>query len=152
MNMGQSLTAVYLHIVFSTKFRQPLIVPGVEDALNKYLGGICNSLECTPVRIGGYTDHVHILCLLSRKITIAKLVMEIKSNSSRWIKTIDSSYCNFFWQDGYGAFSVSKSAVPRTIDYIARQKQHHQKQGFQTEFIHFLTSHDISYDEKYIWE
>jgi putative transposase len=96
--MGQSLVKNYLHIVFSTKHRQPLIHPPIEAELHKYLGGICSNLECHPVMIGGYTDHVHILCTLSKKLALVKLLEEIKSHSSKWIKTKDQSLSNFYWQ------------------------------------------------------
>jgi len=104
--MGQSLVKNYLHIVFSTKHREPLIQEPVQDGLYAYLGGICKNMECHPVKIGGFTDHVHILCLLSKKVTLMKLMEELKSHSSSWIKTKESIYRNFYWQDGYGAFSV----------------------------------------------
>jgi putative transposase len=99
--MGQSLVKNYMHIVFSTKHRQPLILPSVETSLHGYIGGICNNLECYAIKIGGYTDHIHVLCLLSKKITLAKFVGELKSHSSRWMKTIDVGLNNFYWQDGY---------------------------------------------------
>ena len=104
--MGQSLVKNYIHIVFSTKYRQELIHPPVEDELHTYLGGVCIKLECQPIKIGGHTDHIHILCMLSKKIALMKLVEEVKSHSSKWIKTKGEAYKNFYWQDGYGAFSV----------------------------------------------
>ena len=85
--MGQSLNKIYVHLVFSTKHRNPLITDSIKDELFNYLGGICKNLECNPIQVGGYKDHVHILCLLSKKITLMKLLEEIKSHSSKWIKT-----------------------------------------------------------------
>lgn len=105
--MGQSLNKVYVHLVFSTKYRQPFITDSIKDELFSYLGGICRNMECNPVQVGGHKDHVHILCLLSKKIALMKLIEEIKSHSSKWIKTKDSEYENFYWQNGYGAFSVN---------------------------------------------
>lgn len=89
--MGQSLVKNYIHIVFSTKYRQPLIKEFIADELYSFLGGVCKELECQPIKIGGYYDHVHILCMLSKKIALMKLLEEIKSHSSKWIKTKDES-------------------------------------------------------------
>src|SRR5687768_11340411 len=109
--MGQSLVKNYLHIIFSTKHRQPFIDDSIESQLFAYLAGICNNLESFPIRIGGYRDHVHILCLLSKKIALMKFMEEIKSHSSKWIKDMNDRYRNFYWQNGYGAFSVSPSEL-----------------------------------------
>src|SRR5690606_8399584 len=109
--MGQSLVKNYIHIVFSTKHRKPLIRESVEKELYSYLGGICKRLECQVIIVGGYTDHIHILCMLSKKIALMKLLEELKSHSSKWIKTKGEAYTNFYWQDGYGAFSVNPSEV-----------------------------------------
>src|SRR5688572_27581931 len=111
--MGQSLVKNYIHIIFSTKHRRPLIYPPVEAELHAYLGGICQQLDCQPIKVGGYTNHIHILCMLSKKLALMKLVEEIKSHSSKWIKTKGVAYHNFHWQDGYGAFSVRPSEVER---------------------------------------
>lgn len=94
--MGQSLVKNYIHIVFSTKYRQPLIIESVQDELFAYLGGICKEMECQPLKVGGYVDHVHILCMLSKKIALMKLLEEVKSHSSKWIKTKDESLKNFY--------------------------------------------------------
>jgi len=150
--MGQSLVKNYIHIVFSTKHRQPLIHPPYETELHSYLGGICKNLECQPIKIGGYTDHVHILCMLSKKIALMKLVEEVKSHSSKWVKTLDSSLQNFYWQDGYGAFSVNPRGVPKVIHYIGNQHEHHRKKTFQDEFRAILKEHAVEYDERYVWD
>jgi REP element-mobilizing transposase RayT len=149
--MGQSLAKNYIHIVFSTKYREPLIKESVESELYAYLGGICNNLECHSIKIGGFTDHIHILCLLSKKIALMKLVEEIKSHSSKWIKTKGDDYKNFYWQDGYGAFSVNPSEVDVVINYIANQKEHHRKKTFQDEYRAFLKKYNVEYDEQYVW-
>jgi putative transposase len=150
--MGQSLVKNYVHIVFSTKYRQPLINPPVEAELHSYLGGICNKLECHVIKVGGYTDHIHILCMLSKKISLMKLLEELKSHSSKWIKTKGSAYANFYWQDGYGAFSVNPSQVDTVVAYIDRQFEHHSKKTFQDEYRSFLKKYNVEYDEKYVWE
>ena len=150
--MGQSLVKNYVHIVFSTKHRKPLISDPVETELHSYLGGICNKLGCQVIKVGGYTDHIHILCLLSKKITLVKLLEELKSHSSRWIKTKGGVYTNFYWQDGYGAFSVNPSEVEVVKHYIANQKEHHSKKTFQDEYKAFLKKYDVEFDERYVWD
>jgi len=150
--MGQSLVKNYIHIVFSTKHRQPLILPPVESDLHSYLGGICKKLECQPIKIGGYTDHIHILCMLSKKIALMKLLEEVKSHSSKWIKTKGPGYENFYWQDGYGAFSVNPRQVEKVVAYIANQHEHHSKKTFQDEFRLILKKYQVEYDERYVWD
>ncbi|MEX8547353.1 MAG: IS200/IS605 family transposase [Mucilaginibacter sp.] len=150
--MGQSLVKNYVHLVFSTKHREPFIFPPVEAELHGYLGGICKNLECQPLIVGGYTDHVHILCMLSKKIALMKLLEEVKAHSSKWIKTKGMAYANFYWQDGYGAFSVSPRQVDSVIAYIARQKEHHGEKTFQEEYRAFLNQYNVSYDERYVWD
>lgn len=150
--MGQSLVRNYLHIVFSTKHRLPQIYPPYETELHSYLGGICNNLESPAIKIGGYTDHVHILCMLSKKITLTILLQELKSNSSKWMKTKDSKLGNFYWQDGYGAFSVNPSEVDAVVAYISNQHEHHKKVTFQDEYRAFLKKYAVEYNERYVWE
>ncbi len=150
--MGQSLVKNYLHIVFSTKHRQSLISPAIEPELHSYLGGILNNLECNPIKIGGYTDHIHVLCLLSKKIALMKLLEEMKSHSSKWIKTKDDRLKNFYWQDGYGAFSVNPSEVDVVIAYIENQHEHHKNKTFQDEYRAFLKKYKVDYDERYVWD
>jgi putative transposase len=150
--MGQSLVKNYLHITFSTKHRQPLIFPPFEDELHQYLGGICKKLECPVLNIGGYFDHVHIFCMLSKKIALMKLIEEVKSNSSRWMKKNHESLSHFYWQDGYGAFSVNPKGVDRVTRYISTQHEHHQKTSYQDEFRGLLRLYNIEWDERYVWD
>jgi REP element-mobilizing transposase RayT len=118
--MPQSLVQNYIHIVFSTKHRKVLIDSSIENELYSYIGGICKNLESNPLIVGGHRNHVHILCSLSRKIALMKLVEEIKSPSSKWIKTKSKKYHNFYWQNGYGGFSVHESQVNNVIEYIRK--------------------------------
>lgn len=150
--MGQSLVKNYIHLVFSTKYRQHLIFPPVEEELHSYLGGICKKLDCQPIIIGGFTNHIHILCLLSKKIALMKLVEEVKSHSSKWIKTKGLAYANFYWQDGYEAFSVNPSEIDQVIKYIANQKEHHQKKNFEDEYRAILLKYQTDFDERYVWD
>lgn len=114
-----------MHIVFSTKYRENRLDKNIESSMHSYLAGICKGLECNPVKVGGFQNHVHILCLLSRKITQMKLVEELKKQSSKWIKTKDELYSNFSWQDGYGIFSINPKEVEDVIEYIEKQKDYH---------------------------
>jgi putative transposase len=150
--MAQSLSKVYVHITFSTKNRQSLIDDNIKTLLFEYLGGICKGLECNPLRVGGYFDHVHIICLLSRKVPQMKLLEELKKQSSKWIKTKGQVYSNFYWQDGYGIFSVNPSETDVVVNYIINQKEHHKKVSFQDEFRAFLKKYKVDYDEKYVWD
>lgn len=150
--MPQSLVKNYMHITFSTKYRMPLIDNEIENELFSYLGGICNAFESIPVQVGGHKNHVHILCMLSRKIALMKLLQEVKSHSSKWIKTKGKRYENFFWQNGYGAFSVNQKGVENVRNYIINQRQHHERKSFKEEYLEFLKLYDIEYDERYIWD
>ncbi|MBC7556493.1 MAG: IS200/IS605 family transposase [Chryseobacterium sp.] len=149
--MGQSLVKNYIHIIFSTKNRENFIDDNIEEQLFSYLGGICKNQECYPIQIGGYRNHIHILCLLSQKITLAKLMEELKSYSSKWIKTKDTKYSNFYWQNGYGAFSVNPKQIDVVKEYIINQKENHQIKSFQEEYLQILKNYNIEFDEKYLW-
>ncbi len=150
--MGQSLVKNYLHIVFSTKHREPLIIPSIETELYAYLAGICSHLECSPIKVGGYSNHVHILCLLSKKIALIQLLEELKSGSSKWIKSKDEQLKNFYWQGGYGAFSVNPAEIDTVIQYIANQHEHHAQLTFEDEYRAFLKKYQVGYDERYVWD
>jgi putative transposase len=150
--MGQSLSNVYVHITFSTKYRQSLIDENIKTSLFEYLGGICKGLECYPLKVGGSVDHVHIVCLLSRKIPQMKLLEELKKQSSKWIKTKGANYSNFYWQDGYGIFSVNPSDTEVVVKYIISQGDHHKKITFQDEYRAFLNKYKMEYDERYVWD
>jgi len=150
--MPQSLSKVYVHIIFSTKHRENLIDDSIESELFDYIGGVCKALECNPLQVGGYRNHVHILCLLSRKITQMKLLEEVKKRSSKWMKTKDYNYSNFFWQDGYGIFSVNPRNIDRVVRYIKNQREHHRSMDFKQEFREFLKKYHVEFDERYVWE
>jgi REP element-mobilizing transposase RayT len=150
--MPQSIAYNYLHITFSTKYREPLIDEAIEEELFKYIGGICKNLECNPIKVGGYRDHIHILCVLSRKIALMKLLEEVKSHSSKWIKTKGDKYKNFYWQRGYGSFSVNPAEIDVVVRYIENQAEHHKKKTFQDEYIAFLKKYNAEYDERYLWD
>lgn len=150
--MGQSLIKIYVHIVFSTKNRYPFIDQNIEEDLYSYLAKICKEWDCHPVKIGGYVDHVHILVNLSKKITISKLLEEVKKSSSKWIKTKGEKYEDFYWQNGYAAFSVNYKGIDGVGRYITNQKEHHSKQTFQDECRGFFKEYGMEYDERYVWD
>ena len=129
-----------------------LITEAFECEIHTYLGGICKRLECHPSIVGGYDDHVHILCMLSKKIALVKLLEEVKSHSSKWVKTLDKSLHHFYWQDGYGAFSVNPTGVSAVHKYIANQRQHHASRSFQQEYRGIMKKYKVDYDERYVWD
>ncbi|MCB0593741.1 MAG: transposase [Phaeodactylibacter sp.] len=137
--MAQSLAQVYLHSVFSTKYRQNLIIPEVESQLYAYIGGIINNLGGRPLIINGVPDHVPILSTLPRTVTIAKYLEEIKKNSSKWVKSQSPDLNLFAWQNGYAAFSVSSSRIGAVTNYIKKQKEHHKRLTFKEEVIRLAT-------------
>ena len=150
--MPQSLVHNYIHITFSTKNRFFFIDKNIDNELFNYLGGICKNLECNPIIVGGHKNHVHILCLLSRKIALMKLIEELKSHSSKWIKTKGTKYQKFYWQRGYGGFSVNPTEINIVEKYIMQQEEHHRKKTFQDEYRAFLKKYKIKFDEKYVWD
>jgi REP element-mobilizing transposase RayT len=150
--MTQALVDVALHIVFSTKNRQPLISQEIEEELFKYICGTAKNLKCPVIKINGVEDHIHLLLQFGKKMAICDLISEIKSSSSRWIKTKGDQYRHFSWQSGYGTFAVARPRIDTVIRYIAKQKEHHKVQGFKEEFIEMLIRAEIEYDEEYLWQ
>lgn len=150
--MSQPLVKNYIHLIYSTKYREHLLDEAIQPEVYSYIGGICKNLECNPVQIGGHTDHMHVLFLLSKKLPLMKLVEEVKSHSSKWIKTKGEAYKTFYWQGGYGAFSVNPDEISAVINYIKNQKQHHNKISFQDEYRTFLKKYEVKYDERYVWD
>ncbi len=149
--MAQSLCKIYIHLIFHIKTTSPEIRDNDLENVFSYIGKMVNVTGCSVIRVGGIGNHIHILFLLSKDVSIPKVVEKVKSNSSRWIKTIDSYYSNFAWQGGYGAFSVSQSVVDRTIKYIENQRAHHENQTYNEEYLKYLQSYDIKYDERYVF-
>ena len=151
--MPQSLSSVHIHLVFSTKDREPFLRDvEIQKEMHAYLGGISKNLDCSPVIVGGVEDHVHLLCRLARTISQADWVKEIKRVSSIWIKKREPALAAFAWQGGYGAFSVSASAIDKIREYIIGQQEHHTRQIFQDEYRAFLRKHEMEWDERFVWE
>lgn len=148
--MAQSLSHVLIHVIFSTKHREPTIRADVRTELFKYLAGTLGGIGCPAIQVGGTRDHVHACLQLSRTMTIAAVMEELKTSSSKWMKT--KGVDDFAWQAGYGAFSVSGSKVDDVAAYIMRQEQHHLHLSFQEEYRQFLQRHGIEFDERYVWD
>jgi len=149
----QSLSQIYLHVTFSTKDRRPFLED--RDArrdLHAYLAGACKNLGSPAIAIGGFDDHVHVLCRLSRSTSIAHLIRELKRESSKWTKEQSRALSGFQWQRGYGAFSVSPSHVEALQSYVAHQEEHHRRESFQDEFRRLCRKYGIEIDERYAWD
>lgn len=149
--MAQSLSKIYIHLIFHIKSTSPEIRDEDLERVHGYIAEVINKTGCQTFLVGGISNHVHILLLLAKHECISHVVEEAKRNSSRWIKTIDGHYAQFEWQAGYGAFSVSQSVVDNTLKYIKNQKEHHRKHTFQEEYLNFLKSYGIEYDERYVF-
>jgi REP element-mobilizing transposase RayT len=150
--MPQSLARLHIHLIFSTKNREPFITDVVRDSLHAYMATVLQNLGCVPVLINSVEDHVHLLFDMSRTVAISKTVEDVKKSSSKWIKTQSSELANFSWQSGYGAFAVSESNVEAVREYIAKQREHHRQKTFQEEYRQFLERNRITFDEKYVWD
>ena len=150
--MPHSFTHILIHYVFSTKNRQPFLTEDIRLRVFNYMGGIARKNDIQPQIIGGVEDHVHMLVLLPKTLSIAKAIQLVKGGSSKWIHNEFPRLRDFAWQIGYGAFSVGLSNKENVMNYIKHQKEHHRKKTFQEEFLEFLKAHNIEYDERYIWD
>ncbi len=151
--MPQSLSNVLLHVIFSTKNREPFLkTKELRQELHAYLVGTLRNIECPALIVGGVADHVHVLCRLSRTKTVASLIEEMKTESSKWVKRHKVGESPFYWQSGYAAFSVSASNAARVKHYIDEQESHHRVKTFQDELRAFLRRHQVEFDERYVWD
>jgi REP element-mobilizing transposase RayT len=144
--MPSAFTQNFYHIVFSTKHRASLITPELETRLYPFMGGIVRDLRCTLLAINGMPDHVHLLVRYRPNLSHSELLQQIKGRSSKWINETFPQIGHFSWQEGYGGFTVSKSVVPEVETYIARQKEHHERHDFESEFLELLRRHGIEFD------
>ncbi|MCU0705428.1 MAG: IS200/IS605 family transposase [Fimbriiglobus sp.] len=149
--MPQSLAKLYVHAVFSTKNREPLLLEPWREDLFQVLGGIVNNIGCPSLLVGGVADHVHMLFRLSRTITLADAMNRLKTNASAWVNRLHANG-SFRWQHGYGAFSVGRSEVEVVREYIRRQPEHHSGETFQEELRRWFQDYEIEWDEKYVWD
>jgi REP element-mobilizing transposase RayT len=143
--MPNTYTSLHCHIVFSTKRRQPDLTEAIRDRAWAYIGGIARDNEMTAVAVGGMSDHVHVLLLMKPTQTISKAVQLIKGGTSHWIHETFDGLPHFAWQDGYGAFSISREHTDEVAEYI-------RKKTFQEEYVEFLRKYGIEFDNRYIWD
>lgn len=148
--MANTFTSLTYHIVFSTKNREPWILEPITTDLYRYIGGIIDGQGGLMLEIGGISDHVHILTTIPAKVSVSDMLRAIKANSSKWINEEKTKIHKFGWQDGYVAFTVSKSGNPAVRKYIRNQRIHHANWDYRSELIVLLTRHEIEYDERYL--
>jgi REP element-mobilizing transposase RayT len=148
--MPQSYTALYYHLVFATKHREPTISPDIRERLYDYLGGIVRNEGGILMAIGGMPDHVHLLVRLRQLPSLADVLRVVKTNSSKW--SHEAHGTRVWWQDGYGAFTVGQSSLADVKAYIAGQEEHHKDETFLSEFPRLLAEHGVEFNEKYLWE
>ncbi len=149
--MGQSLSQMYIHLVFRTKYGRPYILENIESSLHSYMAGILKNMESPALKINSVPDHIHILFRLSKNYALAKVVEEVKKQSSKWMK--GKGVDGFTWQIGYGAFSVSSYKVDVVTNYIIRQKEHHKIVTVKDELEKFMKDYNVTeYDAKYFWD
>ncbi|MDB4305764.1 IS200/IS605 family transposase [Akkermansiaceae bacterium] len=149
--MPQSLAKVLVHLVFSTKDREPVISEEIQPKLHAYLAGTLDNISCTSLQVGGVDDHAHLFFALGRTITIAKVVEECKTASSKWMKS-SGGVSPFTWQSGYGIFSISESQREQVIAYVKNQKDHHKELSFKDEFRILCERYHMTIDERYVWD
>ena len=150
--MPQSFAAVDLHIVFSTKSREPSLPLDRIPRLREYMAGTLQTLKCRLLNANGMPDHLHLLVSMGREVSLAELIGTVKSSSSRWVHDTFDDSRGFGWQAGYGVFGVSPSKLRAVHQYIDRQQEHHRTITFQEEFLEFLRRHNQVWDERYVWE
>ena len=148
--MANSYSQIYFHLVFSTKNRENFIHRNIENRVWSFIGGIARKHDLSALQIGGIENHIHALVISKPTIVPSLIPKWLKGESSKWIKE-EFSLNNFSWQDGYGIFSVSKSSMPKVVEYIKNQREHHLKQSYEDEYVELLKLHDIDYDEKYLY-
>jgi putative transposase len=149
--MANTYTSLHYHVIFSTKNREPWLVPAIEQRAWEYIGGIARKHKMMALQVGGVEDHIHALVTAPPTLAPFQIAQFLKGGSSKWIHQEFPALSEFGWQDGYGAFTVSKSNSPDVISYIQRQREHHRTKTFQEEYLEFLRANGIEYDERYLW-
>jgi len=148
----QSLAQVLVHLIFSTKNREPVLADDIRPELHPYMATVLKGVNSPAILINSVEDHAHVLFHLSKNHALCDVIESVKKDSSKWIKTKGRTYRNFHWQSGYGAFSISQSNVAQVVKYIEGQKEHHRRRTFQEEFRAFLKRYRVPYDERYVWD
>ena len=149
--MSDAYTNLYYHLVFSTKNRDSLLVEGLRQDLNAYIGGLIAHRDGKALIVNGMEDHLHILARLRQIQSIADVLRDVKGQSSGWIRKSAPHLRGFEWQRGYAAFSVSESQVPIVRDYIANQQEHHRHRSFEEEYVALLKANNLEFDERYLF-
>jgi REP element-mobilizing transposase RayT len=149
--MSHTYTNILIHALFSTKDRRPSLVPEIRDETFGYLGGAVNALGGQSLLVNGPRDHVHVLFVQPRTLSVADVMEKVKANSSGWVKDRWADRRHFGWQAGYAAFSVSTSQVEQVKRYIRNQQEHHRKISFIEEVVAFLDKHGVPYDPRYVF-
>jgi len=150
--VGQSFSYILLHLVISTRERTKAIDDSIKLKLYKYFVEASACLNCQILEVGGMEDHVHVMLLLDRGITMTQYINEIKSVTTRWIKSLGERYSNFAWQHGYGVFSVSQFNTPGLRAYIRNQREYHRHMDFKEEMRNIYRAYDLAIDERYVWD
>jgi putative transposase len=150
--MPQSLSKLYVHLIFSTQRRDRLLAPSVRGPLHAYLATVLKNQDCPALKIGGTSDHAHLLFRLSKNLALAEVVEKVKTSSSKWLKTQAKALQSFYWQNGYGGFSVGPAEVDSVAAYIEGQEEHHRVVSFRDEYRRFLKEYGVEYDERYVWD
>ena len=148
--MANTYTCLYYHVVFSTKNREPWIGQSIQKRVWEYLGGIARKNHIVPIKIGGIDDHIHLVLSIPPTLLVSKAVQLLKGGSSLWFHK-EFHRSTFRWQDGYGAFTVSKSQITAVVRYVEEQREHHRHQTFQDEYQSLLDKHSVDYDQRYLW-
>ena len=149
--MANTYTSLHYHLVFSTKNRVAHLTPDIEQRVWAYIGGVARKHKMTALQIGGFDDHIHALVMAPPILAPSQIAQYLKGDSSKWIHETFANLHDFAWQEGYGAFTVSKPNLEAVIGYIQKQREHHQQESFQEEYRKFLQRHGIDYDERYVW-
>ncbi len=149
--MANTYTCLHYHVIFSTKNREPWLLAEIEQRVWQFIGGIARKHRMIALQVGGFADHIHALVTAPPTIAPFQIAQYLKGHSSKWIREEFSMLPNFGWQDGYAAFTVSKSNIPGVIKYIQNQREHHRKRTFQDEYVEFLQANGIEYDKRYLW-
>jgi len=149
--VANTYTSLHYHVVFSTKNRVAHINPEIEQRVWAYIGGIARKHKMTALQVGGVDDHIHALVMAPPTLSPSQIAQYLKGDSSKWIHEAFRELRSFAWQEGYGAFTVSKSNLESVVSYIQKQREHRQKQTFQEEYLELLQRHGIEYDERYVW-
>lgn len=150
--MSQSLSKIYIHLIFSTKGRTDTIPKQHLNEVHAYIAGILNDNHCPAIIVGGTANHIHILYIQSKTMTLSETVKLIKASSSKWINQKNSVFNQFAWQEGYGAFSISQSHVDAVRQYIAGQEQHHATVSFQDELRRICQLYNVDLNERFAWD